>query len=150
EVNFETADAAVNAALALHDALRRHGWPGPAPGLRVGIHVGQIVEFGGVAESRVLQASHAMDECRQLTRLAMAGQTLLTRAAFDIAREHVRQAPASGDGDGGRLRWRTHGRYLVAGADEPLEVCEVGVEGQAALAAPKESARVQRADSLEE
>ena len=48
EVNFETADAAVNAALALHDALRRHGWQGPAPGLRVGIHIGQIVQFGGV------------------------------------------------------------------------------------------------------
>jgi serine/threonine-protein kinase len=116
----------------------------------VGIHVGQIVQFGGVDESRVLQASHAMDECRQLTRLAVAGQTLLTRTAFDIAREHVRQAQASGDGAGGPLRWRTHGRYLVAGAEEPLEVCEVGVEGQAALAAPQESAQVQRADSLEE
>jgi serine/threonine protein kinase len=150
EVNFETADAAVHAALALHEVVRRHDWQGPAPGLRAGIHVGQIVQFGGVDESRVLQASHAMDQCRQLTRLAVAGQTLLTRTGFDIAREHVRQAPASGDGAGGPLRWCTHGRYLVAGADEPLEVCEVGVEGQAALAAPQESAQVQRADSLEE
>src|SRR5262249_21515056 len=74
-VNFEPADAAVIAALTLHDALRRHGWPGPPPGLRVGIHVGQIVQFGGVDQSRVLQASRAMDECRQLTRLAVAGQT---------------------------------------------------------------------------
>jgi serine/threonine protein kinase/tetratricopeptide (TPR) repeat protein len=152
EVNFETADAAVNAALALHDALRWHGWKGPAPGLRVGIHVGQVVQFGGVDESRVLQASHTIDQCRQLTRLAVAGQTLLTRTAFEIAREHVRQAPYSGkDGaDTIDLDWQSHGRYWISDSREMLEVYEVGVSGLAPFAAPPDSSRARRADSIEQ
>ena len=84
EVNFETADAAVNAALALHQGLHGVDWHGPAPGLRVGIHVGQIVRFGGADEARELQVGRAMDVCRRLTGMAAAGQTLLTRVAFDM------------------------------------------------------------------
>ena len=57
ELSFETADAAVTAALALHQAVREHDWHGPAPGLRLGVHVGQVVRFGGVDESRMLQVS---------------------------------------------------------------------------------------------
>jgi serine/threonine protein kinase len=150
EVNFETADAAVNAALALQDGLRHHGWEGPAPGLRIGIHVGQIVQFGGVDESHVLQASLAMDECRQLNHLAVAGQTLLTRTAFDIAREHVRQAPTSGEDGAGALDWQSHGRYLISDTEETLEVYEVGVSGLAPFAAPPDSPLARRADSFEQ
>ena len=152
ELNFETVDAAANAALALHRALQRHEWPGAAPGLRVGIHVGQIVRFGGADESRMLQLSQAMGVCRQLAGLAAAGQTLLSRAAFDIAREYLRQDPGAAE-DGGvaaELSWISHGRYLMSGSEESLEVCEVGVAGQAPLTAPPDSAAARRADSLEQ
>ena len=104
EANFETADAAVNAALALHHGLDGVDWHGPAPGLRVGIHVGQIVRFGGADESRELQVGRAMDVCRRLTGMAAAGQTLLTRGAFDIAREYVRPAPSAGESGAAELR----------------------------------------------
>jgi serine/threonine-protein kinase len=80
--------------------------------------------------------------------MAGAGQTLLTRTAFDIAREHIRQRPLPGEGTPSQLHWQAYGRYQLSGLDEPLEVCEVGVEGQAPLTAPEESGGVQRADSL--
>jgi tetratricopeptide (TPR) repeat protein/serine/threonine protein kinase len=150
EVNFETADAAVNAALALHQGLHRPSWQSPAPGLRVGIHVGQIVRFGGADESRQLQVGRAMDVCRRLTDMATAGQTLLTGFAFAFAREYFRHVPTA-DGDGaGDLSWMSYGRYLLAGMDESQEVCEVGLTGQSPLAAPPDSAVARRADSLDE
>jgi tetratricopeptide (TPR) repeat protein len=153
DVNFQTADDAVNAALTLHAALPRHDWPGEAPRLRVGIHVGQIVEFV-VDEIRVLQTGHAMDVCRQMTRKAVAGQTLLTRTAYDIASEHIRQAPspsedgaAGGEGSGSaavKLAWQAHGRYLMSDAEEVLDVYEVGVVGVAPFVAPPGSIEQQQ------
>ena len=143
--NFQTADAAVNAALALHSTVRRHHWSAAAPELRVGIHVGQIVELVD-DEARVSQTGREMDICRQLTRKAVAGQTLLSRTAYDIARKHVRQAPPvsddsspSGDGTGPlavKLNWQSHGRYLMSDAEEVLDIYEVGVVGVAPFIAP--------------
>jgi len=151
--NFQTADAAVNAALALHTAVPRHHWSGAAPELRVGIHVGQIVEFVD-DEARVNQTGHAMEVCRQLTRKGVAGQTLLSRTAYDIAREHVRQAPPanedgspSGDGNGPlavKLNWRSHGRYLMSDAEEVLDIYEVGAAGVAPFLAPPGSIEQQQ------
>jgi len=150
QVNFETADAAVNAALELHHTLRLHDWGSVAPGLRIGIDVGQVVRYGSADDSHTLQAGQALSVSRRLSQLARPGQTLLTRAAFDIAREHVRQLPIASDGTVSDICWRAHGRYMLTGFNEPLDVCEVGVEGQAPLTGPEESERVQRADSLEE
>jgi serine/threonine protein kinase len=142
QLHFQTAEAAVNAALALHDKLRHYDWRGGAPELRIGIHVGQIIVFV-VNEARNLQAGRAEDVCRRLTNLAQAGQTLLSRTAFEIACESVRRAPSStgygtdsADGDSGKLEWRSHGRYQLLSADEPQEVYEVGVTGVARFVAP--------------
>jgi hypothetical protein len=150
ELSFDTADKAVSAALGLHQAVRQHDWNGPRPGLRLGIHVGQVVHFSGVEEDRTLQASQAMGVCRQLTELASAGQTLLTRTAFDIARENIREVPADGKASAGVLRWKSHGRYLITDLEESLEVYEVGEEGLAPLTAPADSVAARRADSIEQ
>jgi serine/threonine protein kinase/Flp pilus assembly protein TadD len=150
QVNFETADAAVNAALALHGAVRRRSWPGQAPAVRIGIHMGQVVRFGGVDEGRVIQEGHALKVCRHLTDLGKAGQTFLTRVAFDDARKNVRPDTSQTEGGTGELRWESYGRYLLSGADESLEVCEVGVGGVAPLTAPADSPLARRADSLED
>jgi tetratricopeptide (TPR) repeat protein/TolB-like protein len=72
--------------------------------------------------------------------LAQGGQTLMTRAAFDIARRAV--VGTSGPGPG--LAWRAHGFYLLAGVEEPVEVCEVGVVGRAPLAPPLDTAKARR------
>ena len=99
EVNFETADAAVNAALDLHTQLRQHDWQSAVPGLRSASTSGRS-SASAVDESASCRPASAIDRVRQLTAIAAAGQTLLTRAAFDIAREHVRQLPPrASDGD---------------------------------------------------
>jgi serine/threonine protein kinase len=147
---FETAGAAVNASLALQEAFRKHNFGGQLPELRLGIHVGEIIGFGGADESRVLYVSQALNVCRALTRVAIPGQTLLTRTAFDIARANVREAPNSAGAGGRDLKWCSHGRYIVAGFEESLDVYEVGVAGEAPLKAPADSVVAQRADSLEE
>jgi hypothetical protein len=54
QVNFETADAAVNAALELHHALRVRNWGSTAPGLRIGIDVGQVVRYGSADDSHTV------------------------------------------------------------------------------------------------
>ena len=149
ELSYETADAALNAALDFHRGVKAHPWPGPAPSLRVGIHVGQVVRFGGLDDSRVLQLSPGMDVCRRICRMALPGQTLLTRTAFDVAREHAGQAPRAGDAEAGELRWLSHGRFELAGIDEAVEVYEVG-EGSAPLKAPPDAPEARRADSLEQ
>jgi hypothetical protein len=93
-----------------------------------------------------------MDECRRLSRLAVAGQTLLTRMAFDIARQHVRQARSSGENGAGavELDWQSHGRYLLSDTEEMRGVYEVGVSGLAPLTALPDSLRARRADSIEQ
>ncbi len=149
EVNFATADAAVSAALELHQAPPGPGG-GPAPGVRAGIHVGQIVRFGGADDDREVQVGRAMELCRKLTAMAAPGQTLLTRVAFDVARESIRPAPSEGPGGSATLCWKSYGRYLLAGSEESQEICEVGVAGRAPLAAPPDSPAARRADSLEE
>ncbi|MFI5457745.1 MAG: DUF4062 domain-containing protein [Isosphaerales bacterium] len=150
QVNFESAHAAVSAALELHHALRHHAWADSAPGLRIGIDMGQVVRFGGVDDAHIMQAGQVLTASRRLAQLGRPGQTLLSRAAFDSARQHVRQLLFPGEATASELGWETYGRYIISGSDEPLDVCEVGVKGEAPLAAPGDSDQVQRADSVEE
>ena len=150
ELSFETADAAVTAALALHQAVRAHDWQGPAPGLRIGVHVGQVVRFGGVDESRSAPGQPGDGRVPAGHPPGRGG----TDAAHPRGVRHragtSAQAPSSGEGAAGELRWRSHGRYLMAGSEESLEVFEVGEEGHSPLAAPRDSAMARRADSAEQ
>lgn len=164
---FERVQDAVNAALLFHDALDQFAWEGGVkPTTRIGIHLGQVTRVPGADLRRPHIASHSADLCARLMSLGRGGQTLLTRAAFDNARQYLRAAPvwsAAGSGlynasitdsallDAAReLRWLSHGRYQFQGRDEPMEVFEVGVVGRAPLKAPPDTEKVRRADSLEE
>ncbi len=164
---FERVQDAVNAALLFHDALDQYAWEGGVkPSTRIGIHLGQVTRVPGADLRRAHIASHSADLCARLMSLGRGGQTLLTRAAFDNARQYLRAAPvwsAAGSGlynasisdsallDAAReLRWLSHGRYQFQGRDEPMEVFEVGVVGRAPLKAPSDTEKVRRADSLEE
>jgi tetratricopeptide (TPR) repeat protein len=149
-VNFGTADKAVLAALTLHHEISRHTWKTETPQVRVGIHLGQVLYFGGVDDAHVLQAGQTVDTCRQLAALALPGHTLLTSAAFDAARQSVRGMALEEGAPDAELSWLSHGRYVLSANHEPLDVREVGVVGGAPLVAPPNSAVAQRADSLEE
>ena len=109
-----------------------------APGLRVGIDVGQVVRFGSADDSHTLQAGQALSVSRRLSQLASGRPDAPDSRARSTSRGSTSgELPIPGDGTASELRWRAHGRYMLAGFDEPLDVCEVGVEGQAPLPRPR-------------
>jgi tetratricopeptide (TPR) repeat protein len=71
--------------------------------------------------------------------LAEGGQILLTRAAFDSARQHILLVE-----EGAPVEWRAHGPYRFAGVEDPLEVFEVGVTGLSPLRPPAGSEKARR------
>lgn len=77
--------------------------------------------------------------------LLVAGQILLTRAAFDLARRGVSGAdsrPSVPNPE--ELRWLAHGAYFFEGLEEPVELFEVGIDGRSPLAAPKDISGARR------
>lgn len=77
--------------------------------------------------------------------LLMAGQILLTRAAFDLARRGVSgtdSRPSVPNPE--ELRWLAHGAYFFEGLEEPVELFEVGIDGRSPLAAPKDISGARR------
>jgi serine/threonine protein kinase/class 3 adenylate cyclase len=150
---FASASDAVHAALAFqHALLADEQWQGERIKVRIGLHLGEVSELskgdtegGGPAKISGL----AVDIAARVMSLALPGQILMTRAAFDNARQYVReQGGANTDGSGGAdgvYKWMAHGRYLFHGADEPLEVFEVGASGLAPLRVPPDTEKARRA-----
>jgi serine/threonine protein kinase len=106
---------------------------------RVGIHLGvrprasrdSAPSLGRGADATVRELAAS------LSKLAEPGQILITRNAFDLAR----QLPVPGFD---KIQWLAHGSYELEGVEEPLDLCEVGVEGLAPLVPPRESERARR------
>lgn len=133
-VAFDTSSHAVRAALRFQYALRSERWKQPLS-VRVGIHQGEVavVEMAG----RPDVVGVAADVASRVMALACGGQILLTRAAFNDARQFVSEHPAlNGKAVVPALRWMAHGPYLCKGLEEPVEVFEVGADGAAPLSAP--------------
>ncbi|WNG44290.1 tetratricopeptide repeat protein [Archangium minus] len=113
---------------------------------RAGIHLGEVV-LRENPPHLVAQGAKPVDVegltkliAARIMPLAQGGQTLMTRAAFDIAR----RAFVGSEREGVELAWRCHGFYLLSGVEEPVEVCEVGVPGKAPLVAPSDTAKARR------
>lgn len=109
---------------------------------RIGIHLGEVVisEHETEAKAKDLYGIQ-VTTCARVTSLAAGGQVLLTRGAFDSARQVLKGEDIPGVGG---LSWASQGPYLLKGIDEPVEVCEVGETGQSPLAAPRTSEKAQR------
>ena len=144
---FDRPIHAVLYALQYHRALADFGQAeGVELAARAGIHLGEIVLRTNPPEDVARGAKPlevdglAKPTAARLMSLAAGGQTLLTHAAFDLARRGAVDR-ASGTAD---LRWLAHGRYLFKGLGEPIEVFEVGVVGEAPLTPPAGSAKVTR------
>lgn len=141
----------MNFALAFHYALRSRRWEEVTPSTRIGIHLGEATEFTDADSDRTQLAGHAVDMAARMMSLAAGGQTVLTEAAFDSARQYVRRHPTvDGEAHPPDLVWLAHGRYVFKGREEPMQVFEVGAVGLAPLIAPADSEKARRADSLEE
>jgi hypothetical protein len=72
-----------------------------------------------------------------LTGLALPGQILLTRHAYDEARRFMRShPPLEGQSEQPGLAFRTYGSYPFKGFADRCEVCEIGARDEAPLEAP--------------
>ncbi len=142
---FERTGDAVDFALTYHrglDVLSQQ--EGAEVSARVGIHLGEVVlrrnSPQDVARGAKPIEVHGLAKPIAARLMSLAGphQILATRGAFDLARR-------AGEGRGAKtLRWLAHGSYLFQGVEEPLEVFEVGYEGEAPLSAPSDTEKAHR------
>lgn len=143
---FEHPLQALCFALEYHGALGRLSQrEGLTIAARVGIHFGDVwLRQNPAADvsrgAKPLEVEGlAKAVAARLMSLAGGGQTLLGRVAFDLARR-----AAVGLGDAADLRWLDHGAWRLHGVADPIDVFEVGREGQAPLAPPEETEKVRR------
>ena len=109
---------------------------------RIGIHVGEVwvkktATPGTANELYGIQ----VDTCARVSSLGGSDQILLTRFAFDSARQVLTGEDLENVSP---LSWLNHGLYIMKGVDEPLEVCEVGEIGKAKLALPPDTEKAHR------
>jgi serine/threonine protein kinase len=141
---FDRPIQAVRCALAY---LRADDKPAPEEDVpvrpRIGIHLGEVSlrHDSSQTEPSLSLYPHvdaqARDTAVRLTTLAAPGQILLTRSAFDLARQNTVEGMDA-------VRWLAHGTYEIEGLLEPIELFEVGVEGASPLRPPAESKRARR------
>ncbi|MGE3320849.1 MAG: adenylate/guanylate cyclase domain-containing protein [Phycisphaerales bacterium] len=152
-VTCASANRAVSAALSFQHALASERWTQPLR-VRVGIHLGEVQQLAAEASGQAKLSGLAVDVAGRIMSLAEGGQILLTKSAFESARQYVRAHPPVMAGSfGGKreapdLRWKAHGLYNFRGLDEPVEVYEVGAVGIAPLKQPPDSEKVKRACAM--
>ena len=140
--SFATASDAVRAALRFQHELSVAELPLKT---RIGIHVGELAELEKESSGLPKVVGLAADMTARVMQLAAGGQILLTRFAFNEARQFVLAHPsASMSGALPPLTWMAHGQYLFKGSDEPVEVFEVGAQGVAPMTAPHDGADARR------
>jgi serine/threonine-protein kinase len=145
---FPTASDAVQCALLFQDAMRTEPWGHPL-GVRIGIASGQVAVVEMAGRSDVIGL--AADLASRVMSLAVGGQILMTRDVYDNAWHFGADRTVADDGNGSpRLKWVPHGRYFCKGCDDPIEVCEVGLEGLAPLLAPGQNGQAASAAAEEE
>ncbi len=138
---FSTPSDAVRFALVLQSRLREfnEGQPSPVSD-RIGLHLGEVMieeSADGIRDVHGIQ----VDTCSRVMSLAHAGQILLTRPVFDNARLSLKGESIEGASD---LSWLNHGRFLLQGIEEPVEICEVRSATAGALSPPTTSSKARR------
>ncbi|MEE9296189.1 MAG: tetratricopeptide repeat protein, partial [Phycisphaerae bacterium] len=138
---------AVLYALAYHEGLAELSEElGTKLQVRTGVHLGELIVHRNTPEDVARGAKPVEVEglakpmAARIMSLALGGQTLITRSAFDLARRGVVGSETAPQ----RTKWVAHGPYVLKGCDEPVEIFEVGVDGSAPLCAPPDSAKARR------
>ncbi|HWB21148.1 MAG TPA: tetratricopeptide repeat protein [Phycisphaerales bacterium] len=149
---FNSASDAVFAALHFQSSLGSQEWNQGRIRARVGVHLGEVSELDIEPTSGTAKLSGlAVDITARVMSLCLPGQILMTRSAFDNARQFIRETSTS---DGGTetvtRKWIAHGRYLFKGAEEPLEVFEVGEIGVAPFQFPPDTEKARRSVAADE
>lgn len=132
-----TASEAVRAALRFQHAASCAA-DAHRLAVRIGIHQGELGILDLDIHGKPKLVGRAADMAARLQTLARPGQVLLSKPAFDDARQFVRQHPdcASGQCPASDLQWKSHGHYRFKGVEEPQEVFEVGAASTAPLRPP--------------
>jgi class 3 adenylate cyclase/tRNA A-37 threonylcarbamoyl transferase component Bud32 len=135
---FTRPSQAVRFSLLLHKRLRDDATVSGYPILdRIGIHVGEVWVKSDEIHGTDLYGLQ-VDTASRVASLAAGGQTLLSRSAFDNARQALSHETLHGLAP---LQWLNHGLYGMKGLHEPIEVCEVGEQSHAPLSSPPNSAK---------
>ncbi len=144
---FAMPSEAVRCALLLQARLRQfnQGLAVPVQD-RLGLHIGEVV-IEEISPGRRDVHGIQVDTCSRVMGLAQGGQILMTRGVFDSARQMLKGEDIEGVG---ALNWVSHGRYLVKGVEEPVEICEVAEAGRSALRLPDTTEKAQRHSTPEE
>ncbi len=144
---FETPALALRFALQLQRRLREL-WPGEPASRRlrdrIGIHFGPV-ELAVTPDGTEDLLGLEVDRTSRVMSLADADQILLTRAAFDRARQAWTESQGRGLEP---MAWISHGFHHLAGLEEPQEIFEVGEAGLARLSAPKGGAERVESDAI--
>src|SRR5205085_2207113 len=106
--SFATTSDAVRFALRFqHELAQMGGAPSSAPPppqalrVRVGVHVGEVAQMEPEQSGKPKIVGLAADVVARVTQLAIGGQVLLTRFAFNEARQFISSLPAAdGSADG--------------------------------------------------
>jgi len=115
------------------------------PGLRIGIHSGEVAILegtDGVGEVDIFGLQ--VDVTKRVQDLATGNQILMTAFVFDNARTRIRSQELNGVGD---IRWERHGYHRLKGLDNPIEICEVGEIEHGPFTAPAGATHVDRVES---
>ena len=144
---FPMPSEAVRCALVLQGRLRQFN-QGQAAAVqdRLGLHTGEVV-IEEIAPGQRDVHGMQVDTCSRVMGLAPGGQILMTRGVFDSARQMLKGEDIEGVGS---LSWVSHGRYLVKGVEEPVEICEVAEAGRSPLRPPDTTEKAQRQSAPDE
>lgn len=139
---FATSSDAARAALIFQWKMNAEPWPeGCRLAARIGIHLGEVAETEVQQDGGPKLVGFALDLASRVMSVSRGGQILLTRSAFNDARQFLAAHPATQDTP---LKWLAHGPYFFKGSEEPLELFEVGLEDQLAFGPPPDSEKARR------
>ncbi len=139
---FVRPSEAVRFALSLQSRLRPISAKSPFPLQdRIGIHIGEVIIQASVGPKPTDFYGSQVDIASRVMSLASGDQILMTRSAFDNARQVLKGESIEGIGG---ISWVQHGVYQLKGVEEPLEICEVGELGAAALKPPGDGTKASR------
>jgi len=136
---FERPADAVRFALEYHERL---SWLSEEVGVevvaRVGVHLAEVMAHGPSPPGTVELELEIDAETRQvparLAEVAVAGQTLLTQGAFELARRTLAGVRVAGRG----LRWESLGERAVEEEEEPAPIYAVVLEGSSLALEPSQ------------
>ena len=112
---------------------------------RIGLHVGEVIIAEPSSQTQKDLFGIQVDTCSRVSALAQGRQILMTRFAFDSARQALNGEELSGIGP---LVWMNHGRYRLKGVEEPIELCAVGEQDSAAATRPPSTEKGRRIESV--